>query len=49
MAMATKRAMGRKRAIATSITWAIGMAIRVVGNKEGIGKRHQSTKHWQWP
>jgi hypothetical protein len=48
MVMATKRAMGRKRAKATATAWAMGMATRVAGNIEGSGKRHQSTKPRRW-
>jgi hypothetical protein len=38
MAMATKRAMTRKRAMATVITWAMETATRVAGNKESSEK-----------
>jgi hypothetical protein len=42
---AAKRAMARKKAMATMKTVVIARARRVTGNTEGSGKRQQSTKH----
>jgi hypothetical protein len=50
MAMETKRAIARKRVMAIATTQAMVKGTKVVGNKEGSGKRQQSTNElkWQW-